>query len=266
MPIGDSCSITAKNIASRIFLKFLGTPDLHTHIRLRPMITFFRKYIPGRAVKTMEVFEVGCGNGVNAFELAKIAKKYNMDLRYAGIDMDREVIEKAETAAKLLDKERALKFYCADALSVLEKNEGSDKDAILLIDILEHLNDVKKMADIAYSLLKREGLLVISVPTRIYPKVFGRRFHERIGHMVDGYSLEELDGIFSTYLGCRRVAFSYNTGLLSNIGCWLFYNIFDSANKYLYFLKGLLLYPSIFLDIYNSSVVSCTLFAVYRKE
>lgn len=58
MPIGDDYSVTAKSAVSRAFLKFLLTPDLHNHIRLRPMIAFFRKFTPDRVAKTIEVFEI----------------------------------------------------------------------------------------------------------------------------------------------------------------------------------------------------------------
>jgi hypothetical protein len=134
------------------------------------------------------------------------------------------------------------------------------------MDILEHVAEPQKMLEVADCFLKENGFFAVSVPTPNYPKIFSRKFHNRIGHLVDGYSIQQLDRLFIGSLGFNRILHSYNTGLLSNIGCWLYYNIFGACNKYLNFLNLIMLYPLLGADWYNSSAESCTLFAVYRKR
>lgn len=265
MPIGDTYHIKGNNIASRIFQKLFGTPDLHTHLRLCPLIAFFGKSADDHKAGTIKVIEPGCGNGVNAFELVKAAGKRGKDMRYTGIDMNGQDIDKAKDLAAALDKEGLLDFRHGDAVEALRGMEEATADMILLIDIIEHVADAGELVVAAYDRLKVNGFLAVSVPTRLYPKVFGRKFHERIGHLKDGYSLEELDNLFKD-LNCSRIESVYNTGLFASIGCWLYYSVLNSTNNFFTFLKAIILYPFIWLDIYNSPRVSCTLFAVYRKK
>lgn len=265
MPIGDSYQVTGKNIASRAFQKIFGTPDLHTHLRLRPVCAFFKKFACGFGGEKVEVIEPGCGGGANAFELMKISAKCRKGLHYIGVDTNGRDIEKARALCLRLNGMGTLEFYQSDAAEGLERTGNLKADIILFIDILEHVGDAKSLVGEALKHLKEDGLFVVSVPTDLYPKIFGRNFHEKIGHLRDGYSLEELDELFTGDFKCRRLEYSYNTGLIGNIGCWLYYNILGSTNNYFNFLKGLILYPFIWMDLYNSPRVSCTLFAVYRK-
>ena len=266
MPIGDSYNVTAKNVASRAFQKFFGTPDLHTHLRLRPVCAFFKRFACGFSQEKIEAIEPGCGVGANAFELMKISARCGRGFHYIGIDMNGLDIEKAQALCLRLNCKGALEFFQSDAAEGLKRTGSLKADIILFIDILEHVEDAKSLISEACQHLKEGGLFIVSVPTRRYPKIFGRNFHERIGHLREGYSMEELDELFAGSFKCRCIEHSYNTGLVGNIGCWLYYNVLGSTNNYFNFLKGLVLYPFIWLDLYNSPGTSCTLFAVYRKE
>ncbi len=136
---------------------------------------------------------------------------------------------------------------------------------ILFIDIIEHIKNPQELINLSKNKLKNNGIFIVSVPTPLYPKIFGRKFHNKIGHLVEGYSITKIDELFNN-CNCQRIIYQYNTGIFSNIGCWLYYNKLIFNNKYLNLLKCLFLYPFIFLDFYNDSKISCSLFAVYKKN
>ena len=265
MPIGDSYHLVARNKINKFLLKRLGMFDLHTHIRVGALIKFFEDCIRSRRYSEMKVLELGCGTGINAFELAKVSKKCHTKLKYTGVDINREGIKKANQVLRCHKLTAKITFFNEDARVFLKNHEDLTINCILLMDIIEHIEDVRDALDLADRHLQKGGIYIVSTPTPLYPKVFGRKFHEKIGHVVDGYSLEALDRLFVKHLNCRRLMYKYNTGLLCSIGCWL-YHLFDFDNKYFNILKSLILYPFKFLDFYNSPQISCTLFAVYKKE
>ena len=66
-------------------------------------------------------------------------------------------------------------------------------DWLLLIDVLEHLETPGQLLEKLDANVKEGGLVLISVPTPCYPRVFGEAFHREVGHVVDGYRLAALD-------------------------------------------------------------------------
>jgi SAM-dependent methyltransferase len=137
-------------------------------------------------------------------------------------------------------------------------------DAILFIDFLEHVPNPEQIVAAMDRCLKPNGVIVISVPTPRYPHVFGREMHERIGHLVDGYTEETLAGLLPrTY---SRVAVRYNTGpvgsLLCAVQCRFLEKMRIAQLRWLCALPFLALRG---LDIFASPANSATLFAVYRK-
>ena len=266
MPIGDSYATILKNPLSKFTCRLFGTPDLHTHIRLRDMIRFFKDYFNQHSVNNIKILELGCSSGINAFEIYKIARKKNIDLDYTGVDLSSGVIRQANNLlGHSFLKKGKMSFYQEEAINFLENNQGLKFDAILLIDIIEHIKEPQKLLFLCRKYLKKDGLFIISVPTPLYPKFFGRKFHAQIGHLIDGYSLPLIDEYLRS-LNCRRIIYKYNTGIFSNLGCWLYYNKLNYDNKYFNFLKSLILYPFKFFDFVNNSRVSCSLFVVYKNE
>jgi SAM-dependent methyltransferase len=255
----------SKSPAAGLFCRLFGTNDIHTHIRLRPILKFIKKILGESGEVVTDIVELGCGNGINAFEFLKISKRTRSAICYTGIDSDENSIAKASSLRPRVEKGDMLAFYHGDAADFLENVVDSAADIVLLSDIVEHVDNPIKMLGEALRCLKDGGLFVVSVPTPLYPRIFGRRFHYRIGHVLDGYTLESLDSLFVDNFGCARVSFKYNTGLVSNLGCWLYYNLLGSSNRIFAYAKYLILSPFVLLDLYNSHYVSCTLFAVYKK-
>ena len=138
-------------------------------------------------------------------------------------------------------------------------------DYILFIDFLEHVTDPVKVIHEVDGKLRTGGSIVVSVPTVIYPKVFGRSFHRKVGHVMDGYTLEKLREQFPE--NYSLIESSYNTGLPAGIGCFLFYRLVNNiGNKYLRIPLEISLQVFRKLDLINNKYVSCSLFAVFRKN
>jgi len=269
MPVGDYFYINSNNLIVKTLIRVLGTFDLHSHIRLKPMIDFFKTFNIKfqNTIKTIKILEVGCGSGLNAFEIYKIFKNSNINVEYYGFDLDKKSIENALKIKDFIlidSKNIKIEFFVGDAnLVTIFEEINNSFDIVLLMDVIEHLNSPQDLLKNLSKIVSNEALFLVSVPTPLYPKFFGRKFHERIGHLKDGYSISELDNLFDR-INCERVFFKYNTGLISNLGCFLYYNLLDFNNRYLNLFKSLILYPFKFFDFYNSNKVSCSLFAVYK--
>lgn len=266
MPIGDYYAIISKKPLGKFIYRLFGTLDLHTHIRLREVMHFFQDYLD--QFSNIKILELGCGSGVNAFEIYKIACKKHTHLNYTGVDLSFEEIKTANSFLQVfLNMKAEISFYQEDAINFLKRHKDLKEraDIILMADIIEHIKDPQKLISFSAEYLKNNGFFVVSVPTPLYPKIFGRKFHNKIGHLRDGYSLDQLDELFHS-VGCQRIMYKYNTGILSNVGCWLYYNKLNFNNGYINLLKQIILYPFKFLDFYNNLKTSCSLFAVYSKK
>ncbi|MCW2754157.1 MAG: hypothetical protein JWQ32_1568, partial [Marmoricola sp.] len=57
-----------------------------------------------------------------------------------------------------------------------------------------------------------------------YPVMFGRRFHEHLGHVRDGYYLEDLEPKLAA-AGLRVESHRYYTGAWVSRACRLFYGL-----------------------------------------
>jgi len=99
-------------------------------------------------------------------------------------------IRVGETIAKKLGLDKKVRFI-RDSLPKLSTIRRRYEQAFL-IDVLEHVEEDFESLIRINTILELGEVLVISVPTPNYPKYFGREFVERIGHVRDGYTIEEL--------------------------------------------------------------------------
>lgn len=273
MPIGDYFSLVSKNRVSKFVISRLGVFDLHTHLRIKPLIKFISQIIRNNPNVQLTVLEIGCGNGVNAFEIAKLVKKqkYNIKMKYLGVDLNEESIQQANKIAKYFyETNIELAFSKAEAISYLNNNlnriKKDDKfNLCLLIDVIEHINNPDILISELEKYLHQDAYIIVSVPTKLYPKIFGYKFHRKIGHLVEGYDIDDLNSLFKNF---QCIHWEYNTGFPANIGCFLYYNAGSMffGNKYLSFLKNIILIPFKYLDFVNNKKISCSLFAVYKKN
>ncbi len=236
--------------------KNLGHLDLHTQMRTKPLI----KYIitNKNVIKNKNILEIGCGEGNNCFEIF-FNSEYN---NIIGFDLNETAINSANKIADELGISNRIKFYYSDATKYDYSSIGNI-DLLLLIDFLEHISDPKSFLESIKNILDDKSEIIVSVPTYLYKKVFGEYFHVKVGHVKDGYSLAELNVLFSN-IGYKPKLYSYNTGIFGNVGCFLYYRL-NFNNKYLNLLKQLVLYPFSFIDFINNKYISSSLFVVYEK-
>jgi len=177
-----SYRIRKNTVRSRLFSVYrrvFGEPDPHSHIRWRSVWPMIEK--AGRTL------DVGCGTGSFTFDVAKKTGGEVVGLVYTGEEMERAVRLK-ESYGKSR-KGRRVDFVMGDILHL--ENLGL-YDQVLCIDVIEHVEDdaagIAQMAKV----LRPGGNLIISTITREYPKCFGWGFHQRVGHVREGYEEKEL--------------------------------------------------------------------------
>ncbi len=253
MPVGSSLYRLHQGKAVQLMVRLLGTGDFHSHLRVAPLKRFFQTHSFGQQVP--DLLEVGCGSGINLFELSTVAP-----IRATGFDVDEKAIGVANRAKYNLGYDH-LSFYCGDARNY---TPTSEVDCLLLMDILEHVPDPAEIVNQLDRYLKKGGYMVVSVPTPVYPRVFGRRFHNEIGHLVDGYRLNDLERIMPKEYAL--VSYEYHTGLLAWPACFLYYRYVRSIqSRSLRLVLGAFLVPFRWLDLIKGEKTSASLFAVYQK-
>lgn len=256
MPVGSYACRLTPHPAKRAFKRIFGTLELHSHTRLRPVLKFMETASAIRGLGSLRVLELGCGAGTNLFELAQRFPA----LDGTGYDLNPESVALAKDAAERLFPAR-LRFVAADACGALPRGEY---DLVLLIDFLEHVATPEAIVRMVAGQLRQGGEVLISVPTPRFPRIFGRRFHETVGHLVPGYDLRGLNALMPD--GLKLIAYRYNTGLIASAPCALYYRLGRTlpptplAKLFLASLHCLRAF-----DFVNGPQWSCSLFAAYRK-
>ncbi|MBL7036531.1 class I SAM-dependent methyltransferase [Candidatus Microgenomates bacterium] len=200
---------------------------------------FLEKVIPN-IKKSTELLDVGCGVGTIDFFLAKKVKKV------VGIDVSENSIKIAQRNAKLLNLEKNLVYM---VMNFPEDVPNMKFDLVVCSEVLEHLKDDSKAVVQIYSLLKRGGVSIISVPLNsapLYKLGLMGGFDKKVGHLRR-YSVEEVvdllenngfkikktflvEGMFRNFLFTHRIGnffvrvanrFSFVSDIYTAIDVWL---------------------------------------------
>jgi 2-polyprenyl-3-methyl-5-hydroxy-6-metoxy-1,4-benzoquinol methylase len=252
MAIGSYSHVLYDGAIVKRLVRWLGTADLHTHLRVAPLLQVF----PTLSFPTPEprLLEAGCGSGINLFELAQI-----VPISATGFDVHEEAIATANQILRHLNFSH-LNFLHAD----LESLPSLDLfDGLLLMDVLEHVHRPAGFLKCLGSYLKPGGYLFVSVPTPWYPRVFGQSFHEEIGHLVNGYRLSDL--LDFTSHSYRLVTHRYHTGPFVWPSCFLMYRFFRHLPRPARLLTSGVLTTTRLLDRLNGAHLSASLFATFQK-
>jgi hypothetical protein len=112
--------------------------------------------------------------------------------------------------------------------------------------------------------LETGGYAILSVPTPLYPRIMGRQFHEDVGHLVDGYGIDQLNALVPP--NYRMVSSQYTTGPLTWPACYFFYRyVRHLSSRLSRTVARLAYYPVRYLDLLNGPDMSVSLFVVYQK-
>jgi len=147
-PITDRVSTSAAN---EFIWDTTGHTEVHEYIRA-PILSLLRRQ---HAIK---VLDLGCGNGSFSGLLS------SEGFKVTGIDHSLSGIEIAQ------DKLKGLSFQQHDILNSLEKSYHNQFDAVVSIEVIEHLLLPRKLIENAIAALKPGGLLVLTTPYHGYWK------------------------------------------------------------------------------------------------
>jgi 2-polyprenyl-3-methyl-5-hydroxy-6-metoxy-1,4-benzoquinol methylase len=139
--------------------RFPTAASSHSHAYLLPTVTAeLARHFPGRAADIAKrVFDLGCGNGSVAGELAR--RGYEVQ----GVDPSTEGIAHANQAHP------ALALTVGSAYDDLSEEYGQFP-AVISLEVVEHLYAPRDFAATLFSLVETGGIAVVSTPYHGYLK------------------------------------------------------------------------------------------------
>jgi SAM-dependent methyltransferase len=225
MPLGSAHAAVATSATSRAYRRAFGIEDFHSHIRWAAV----RDWVDRDSELTVEV---GCNTGVMSIEVARLIKG---TLVASEFDPELLAVARAAIAANHVHN---IELSQAD---LRELGESPRFTQALLIDVLEHIDDDDLALRQLAAALVPGGTLIVSVPTPSYPVVFGRAFHEAIGHVREGYTLADLTPKLEA-AGFAVREHRYYTGPRASWACSRFYRGRIPTRALLPFLPALRTY------------------------
>src|SRR5262245_7986605 len=127
-----------------------------TYIRDQLCRRFARDVKAGRSLDGLSLLDIGCGGGLVAEPLARLGAAVT------GIDPAPENIEAAKAHAEGAGLAIAYRAIAAEDLA----REGGAFDAVLLLEVVEHVPDVPLFLKSVASLVKPGGVMILSTLNR----------------------------------------------------------------------------------------------------
>ena len=174
--------IPQKNIFKNFLLKRIGHP--HPYGRLRAISVM--KHIKS---ENKNILDAGCGTGTFSRELVL------RGFKVTGVDTDNEAIKSCINNMQQLNLDYPV---IKESIMDLKSFEDESFDVIISTDVIEHVQSPEKAISELKRVLKKDGQLIITVPTPLYlskpilPLDFSKHLEE-IGHLTEGWYEE--DGI-----------------------------------------------------------------------
>ena len=131
-------------------------PTRLTYIRDQLCRTFGRDKKAAASLAGLTVLDIGCGGGLVAEPLARLGATVT------GIDPAAENIEAAKAHAKGARLDISYRAATAEELAA----EGASFDAVLLLEVVEHVPDVPQFLKQVAPLVKPGGLMILSTINR----------------------------------------------------------------------------------------------------
>jgi 2-polyprenyl-6-hydroxyphenyl methylase/3-demethylubiquinone-9 3-methyltransferase len=127
-----------------------------TYIRDQLAHKFGRDIKAARSLEGLGVLDIGCGGGLVAEPLARLGAEVT------GIDPAAENIEAAKTHAEGARLKIAYRAETAETIAV----SGAKFDAVLLLEVVEHVPDVPAFLKAVAPLVKPDGVMIVSTLNR----------------------------------------------------------------------------------------------------
>lgn len=159
----------------------------------------------------LRTLDAGCGSGAFTMYASRIGNEA------VGVDINDEDIRKAEVRARLLGLSD-VEFVRGDLQNLGEVTDALGQfDQVICMEVIEHIEDDRRVvADLA-SLLRPGGRLLITTPSQDRRGLLGRRLSEHEhggGHVRSGYSHDELRELCEG-CGLDVVSQDYISGFIS---------------------------------------------------
>lgn len=215
----------------KVYRNVFGIEEYHSHLRWRAT----KRYLDRTATS---ILEVGAGAGLVTFKVADLMPS----ARIVASEFEDASVSAAQRIATELGYADRVHFSQADLRELA--SDGETFDQALLIDVLEHIDDEATALENLARAIRPGGTLIVSTPTPNYPRIFGREFHESIGHVRDGYWLDDLQRVLAP-AGFTIEAHHYYTGRLASRACSLFYRRGVHSQKSKLLLTPPLLVPGL---------------------
>jgi 2-polyprenyl-6-hydroxyphenyl methylase/3-demethylubiquinone-9 3-methyltransferase len=132
------------------------TPTRLTYIRDQICAHFGRDPKMPPSLSGLTVLDIGCGGGLVAEPLTRLGADVT------GIDPAQETIEAAKTHAQGAGLDIAYRAATAETLA----DEGKQFDAVLLLEVVEHVPDVPAFLKRLAPLVKPGGVMILSTLNR----------------------------------------------------------------------------------------------------
>jgi 2-polyprenyl-6-hydroxyphenyl methylase / 3-demethylubiquinone-9 3-methyltransferase len=133
-------------------------PTRLTYIRDQLCRKFGRDKKAAASLGGLSVLDIGCGGGLVAEPLARLGAEVT------GIDPAAETIEAAKAHAKGARLDITYRAATAEQLA----GEGLAFDAVLLLEVVEHVPDVPQFLKAVAALVKPGGVMVLSTINRTF--------------------------------------------------------------------------------------------------
>ena len=169
-----------------IYLKQIDNESKHWWFKARREIlnTQIKKY---SSKKKMSILDFGSGSGTNIYMLSKFGKV--------------DVYEKDNKTSNFLKKK-----FNRKGIKIIKKCFSKKKyDLILATDVIEHIKNDKKIVKSLNKILKKNGLIVVTVPA--YQFLFSKK-DQALKHFRR-YNIINLKKLFSTNFKILKISY-YN--------------------------------------------------------
>lgn len=186
----------------------------------REIIKILKPYL-GRC---KSILDVGSGVGTIDFYLASKGKKIT------AIEISENAVNTAKVNAKLFNLDKKIKFIIG---KFPNKIPNTKYDLVILSEVIEHLDDDEGAVRNIWRVLKQDGILVITTPSKnapLYRMGLLDKFDKSVGHLRR-YTINELKSLVEK--NCYElISIGKHEGILRN---FLFTNRF--AGKFLRFIR-----------------------------
>jgi hypothetical protein len=199
---------------------------------------------------TGSVLEVGAGLGANTRQFA--ALKFD---RWTCLEPDAALAEQIQPGGALLNRHQVVVGETTALAPSLRF------DAILYVDVLEHIEDDAGEFRRAAAHLSSGGALIILSPA--HPWLF-TPFDEAIGH-YRRYTKESLQAVAPPHLYCEKLVYLDSVGLLASLGNRLLLNSRMPSAAQIKTWDGILVPCSRWLDPLLCGTVGKSVLGVWRN-